>query len=473
MFLRRTRDYLADAGRHGIGPLPPEEHTMRRRTFLQQLAGAAVAAALPGCSPAVAPFRYRGGLPPNLLLIMADDLGFGDLSVTGRTDYQTPVLDQLAQAGMVLTQAYSAAPVCTPTRVGLMTGRYPARSPAGLYEPLTTTPTGLPPEPATLPRLLKDAGYETALVGKWHLGVQPPFHPLRHGFDEFYGFLGAAADYVTHADTEFRRSLFQDGEQPVRTQGYLTDLFSRRAVEIVSRPRRRPFFLNLQYNAPHWPWQAPGDPPHADTANARSGGSPETYARMVRSMDEGIGRVLEALHASGAERDTLVVFTSDNGGERFSHMGPFSRSKMTLSEGGVRVAAFARWPGQIAAGSSTAQVAVTMDWTATFLALAGARAAQPLDGIDLTPALTGGAPVPGRDLYWRIFQRRQEKAMRGGDWKYLRTAEGEFLYDLASDPGERRDRRAEEPAVFAALQRKYAAWEAEVLPPIPLDPAYA
>ena len=446
---------------------------MRRRTFLQQLAGAAVAAALPGSLPAFGARPQRGSPRPNLLLIMADDLGYGDLGVTGRTDYRTPVLDGLARTGMVLTQAYSAAPVCTPTRVGLMTGRYPARTAVGLHEPLTTTPTGLLPDPPTLSRLLKDAGYETALVGKWHLGVLPQFHPLRHGYDEFYGFLGAAADYASHADTEFRRPLFQDGERPVHASGYLTDLFSQRAVEIVSRPRRRPFFLNLQYNAPHWPWQAPGDSAYADSADPKSGGSPATYARMVGSMDEGIGRVLEALHAGGAERDTLVVFTSDNGGERFSHMGPFSRSKMTLSEGGVRVAAFARWPGQIAPGSTSGQIAVTMDWAATLLALAGARAAQPLDGIDLMPALTGGAPANDRDLYWRISQRRKEKAMRGGDWKYLQNADGEFLFDLATDPGEKRDRRADEPAVFAALQRKYAAWEAEVLPPIPLDPARA
>jgi arylsulfatase A-like enzyme len=446
---------------------------MRRRTFLQHVAGAAMAASLPGALPAFAPRRHRGGLPPNLLLIMADDLGYGDLGVTGRTDYRTPVLDGLARAGMVLTDAYAAAPVCTPTRVALMTGRYPARSPIGLYEPLTTTPTGLPADPNILSRLLKDAGYETSLVGKWHLGVLPQFHPLRHGFDEFYGFLGAAADYASHRDTEFHRPLFQDGERPVQTTGYLTDLFSERAVEIVSRRRRRPFFLNLQYNAPHWPWQAPGDPAYPDTVPATAGGSPETYARMMQSMDEGIGRVLEALHASGAERDTLVVFTSDNGGERYSHMGPFSRRKMTLSEGGVRVAAFARWPGQIAAGSSSGQVSVTMDWMATFLALAGARAAQPLDGMDLMPALSGGAGKIRRDLYWRISQRRKENAMRSGDWKYLRTAEGESLFDLATDPGERRDLRADEPAVFAALQRKYAAWEADVLPPLALDPAEA
>ncbi|HEX5872936.1 MAG TPA: sulfatase-like hydrolase/transferase, partial [Longimicrobium sp.] len=225
---------------------------MDRRRFLHRLAGAAAVAALPSCRT-LGP--RRSGTPhlPNVVLIMADDLGYGDLGVTGRTDYRTPVLDQLAREGAQLTQAYSAAPVCTPTRVALLTGRYPARTAAGLYEPLTTHPTGLDPDPPTLGRLMRDAGYETALVGKWHLGTLPRFHPLRHGWDEFYGILGAAADYTSHVDTESLENLFQDGTQTVRTEGYLTDLFSDRAVRIVSRDRARPLFLNLQYNAPHWP----------------------------------------------------------------------------------------------------------------------------------------------------------------------------------------------------------------------------
>jgi arylsulfatase A-like enzyme len=447
---------------------------MDRRRFLHSLAGAAAVAALPSsrASWAAGP---RPPHRPNVLLIMADDLGYGDLGVTGRTDYRTPVIDQLARAGVQLTQSYSAAPVCTPTRVALLTGRYPARSPVGLHEPLTTHPIGLEPDPPTLGQLMKDAGYETALVGKWHLGTLPQFHPLRHGFDEFYGFLGAAADYASHVDTESLESLFQDGTAPVRTEGYLTDLFTDRAVRIVSRNRSRPLFLNLQYNAPHWPWQAPGDPVYPDSLRWRGGGSPETYARMMESMDTGIGRVLEALHRRGLERDTLVIFTSDNGGERFSHMGPFSHGKMTLYEGGIRVAAMARWPGMIPAGTETDQVSVTMDWAATLLALAGAQAPRPapLDGIDLMPALTGGRAMNDRDLFWRIFQRRQQKALRSGDWKYLQTDAGEFLFDLAADAGEKHDRKADQPAILAQLKEKYAAWEREVLAPIPLDPARA
>jgi len=437
-----------------------------RRTFLQR---AAAAAALGAMAPA-----WSGAQPrrrPNVLYIMSDDLGYGDLGITGRTDYATPVLDALSREGVRLTQAYAAAPVCTPTRVALNTGRYPARSRAGLFEPLTKTPDGLPPTPTTVARLLKDSGYETALIGKWHLGLLPQFHPLRHGYDEFYGFLGAAADYSSHIDTETLTLQFQDGEKPVKTQGYLTDLFTDRAVRFVGRKRSKPFFLNLEYNAPHWPWQAPGDPPYPDSLRWAKGGSPDVFARMVTSMDDGIGKVLTALRTAGLERDTLVIFTSDNGGERFSQMGGFSHGKMTLYEGGIRIPAFARWPGVIPPNTTTNQVAVTMDWTATFLARAGARpdAAAPLDGIDLLPAMTGTAPVT-RDLYWRLFQRQKQKALRSGDWKYLVTSDGELLFDLAKDPGEKSNLVAERGEVLTQLQAKYAAWERQVLPPLPLDP---
>ena len=439
---------------------------MDRRTFLQAMGGVAGVAALPGWSS-----RHTADRVANILLIVVDDLGYADLSMTGRADYRTPVVDQLAREGAFLTQAYSSAPVCTPTRVALMTGRYPARYPAGLYEPLTTQRAGLEPQPATLPRLLKNAGYDTGLIGKWHLGLLPQYHPLRHGFDEFYGFLGGAADYASHYDAVNRtNTYFQDGERPVSTKGYLTDLLAERAVRFVTRRRRRPFFLSLQFNAPHWPWQGPGDPPYPDTLAPRDGGSPEIYARMVRSMDEGVGRVLDALHRQGLERDTLVVFTSDNGGERFSHMGPFSEGKMTLWEGGIRVAAIARWPGVIPPASRCGQVCATFDLVATAAAVAGAQAdrASPFDGIDLMPALRGGRPR-ARDLYWRLTQRRQQKALRSGDWKYLATEGGESLFDLATDQGERHDRKLERPEVLMDLRGRYSAWERTMLTPIPLD----
>ena len=444
---------------------------MDRRQFLQRVGGIATVLALPRCGT-----WDTAGPAPNIVIIVADDLGYADLSITGRRDYQTPVIDQIAREGAILTQAYSSAPVCTPSRVAFMTGRYPARYTAGLYEPLTTQDVGLAPHPATLPRVLNDAGYDTALVGKWHLGLMPQFHPLRHGFNEFYGFLGPGADYASHHDVVTRtRSYFQDGERPIQVAGYLTDLLTDRAVTFLSRPRRKPFFLSLQYNAPHWPWQGPGDPPYPDTLDVRAGGSPETYARMVRSMDEGIGRVLDALRRRGLERDSLVVFTSDNGGARFSHMGPFSEGKMTLWEGGIRVAAVARWPGVIPPGSHCAQVCATFDLAATAAALANARAdaAAPFDGIDLMPALRGGVPQ-ARELYWRVTQRRQQKALRSGNWKYLATAkEGEHLFDLRTDPGEEHDLKVKRPEVLNELRIKYSRWEGEMLTPIPLDPSGA
>ena len=445
---------------------------MDRRHFIQQTAAAAAAIALPNAltSCASSPATAK----PNVVFIMADDLGYGDLGFTGRQDYATPQLDQLARAGVQLTQSYSAAPVCTPTRVALMTGRYPARNPAGLYEPLTTNPTGLATSPPTLARLMKDAGYETSLIGKWHLGLRPEYHPMKHGFDEFFGFAGAAADYVSHIDTEALDYHFYDGANKVRVDGYLTDLFTERAVRFIEKERTRPFFLNLQYNAPHWPWQAPGDAVYPDSLRWARGGSPEVFARMVQSMDDGVGRVLDALNKRGLDQNTLVVFTSDNGGERFSHMGPFSHGKMTLYEGGIRVAAVARWNGRINPGTSTDQVCITMDWTTTLLSIAEAHIdpAAPLDGIDLMPALTGGAPVE-RDLFWRIFQRRKQKAMRSGNWKYLQTDDGEFLFDLQSDAAEKQDRSADQRNRFLECKAKYAKWEGQVLPPIPLDPRFS
>lgn len=442
---------------------------MDRRRFLRESAAALAAAQLAGCGTSGRARR------PNLLLIMADDLGYADLGVTGRTDYRTPAIDAFAREGTRLTQAYASAPVCTPTRVALMTGRYPARTRAGLFEPLTTSPDGLPPDPPTLPRLLKDRGYETGLIGKWHLGLAPEFHPLRHGFDEFYGFLGAAADYASHVDTEAGRSTFYDGHQLVRTDGYLTDLFSSRAVAFIGRRRETPFFLSLQYNAPHWPWQGPGDPPYPDSVGATAGGSPTTYARMVQRLDDGVAQVLRAVAERGIERDTLVIFTSDNGGERYSRMGPFRGSKMTLYEGGIRVAAFARWPGVLAAGATCDQVCATMDWTATLLAAAGAPAspAAPLDGIDLLPILRGGIPPRPRELFWRITQRARHRAARVADLKYLVTDQGESLFDLAVDPGETADLASRRPADLARLRDAYASWEREMLPAIPLDPRYA
>src|SRR6266571_4110980 len=231
---------------------------------------------------------------PNVIFILADDLGYGDLSCYGRPDYKTPVLDNLARQGVKFTDAYAAAPVCTPTRTAFITGRYPHRLPVGLEEPLqdANMQLGIPPEHPTVASLLKANSYETALIGKWHLGNLREFGPNRHGFDEFFGINGSSADYFTHNNTAGRFDLYENLE-PSKEEGYLTDLFTNRAVGYISRKRARPFYLSLHYNAPHWHWDGPND--KAMDHNHRptdGGGSPATYGEMVKSMDAGIGRIL-------------------------------------------------------------------------------------------------------------------------------------------------------------------------------------
>jgi arylsulfatase A-like enzyme len=402
---------------------------------------------------------------PNVLFILADDLGYGDLSCYGRPDYKTPVLDNLAKQGMKFTDAYASAPVCTPTRTALITGRYPHRLAIGLEEPLSDAnmQIGIPAEHPTVATLVKASGYDTGLIGKWHLGNLQQFGPNRHGFDEFYGINGSSADYFTHNNNAGRFDLYENLE-PSKDEGYLTDLFTDRAIRFITRKRTRPFYLSLQYNAPHWPWEGPGDKSidHSHTPMT-DGGSLATYAEMVKSMDAGIGRVLKALTSAHLDRNTLVVFTSDNGGERYSFNWPFSFQKMNLWEGGIRVPAIVRWPGVVPAGKVTNQAATTMDWTATIVDVAGGKAdpQYPLDGESLVPVLTGARPVHDRTLFWRI---RIQDAARMGKWKYLREGTNEHLFDLPVDPGEKAELKGKHPEEFARIRAEYQKWNAQMLP---------
>ena len=383
---------------------------LTRREFVASAVAASALAA--NVSAKSAHTRTHAGRP-NVLYIMADDLGWGDLSCYGRPDYRTPNLDRLASEGTRFTSAYSASPVCTPTRCAFVTGRYPARTRVGLEEPLAwkkflvdnKLDIGLPPEHPTVASLLKAAGYNTALVGKWHLGYLPKYGPVKSGFEEFFGIMSGGADHFTHKDANGEGDLFE-AEVPVERVGYITDLLTERAVEFLRRRRDAPFFLSLNYTAPHWPWEGPRDEAASRSLglgyNAfTSGGSLKVYAEMMKSLDAGVGRVLRALEESGHARETLVVFTSDNGGERFSYNWPFTGKKFELYEGGIRVPAFVRWPGRIPAGRTIEQAAITMDWTATILAAAGVRAHPdyPLDGEDLTPVMRGSRAPFERTLF--------------------------------------------------------------------------
>ena len=410
---------------------------------------------------------------PNIIYIMTDDMGYADLSCYGRKDYSTPNLDKLASQGMKFLNAYAAAPVCTPTRTALMTGRYPARTQVGLIEPLTTnsrdSSMGLIADIPSLGTLVRNAGYETALVGKWHLGLRPVNSPNRNGFDYFFGIHSGAADYVSHQGDGHKYDLYEN-ENPVKLEGYLTDLIADKAIRFLKQKHQKPFFLCLTFTAPHWPWQAPGDKAYSDTGSFTAGGSPAIFSAMMKRLDEAVGNVMKTLDDEQLSKNTVVIFTNDNGGERFSDMGGLTNSKMSLWEGGIRVPAFVRWPDKIQQGAITKQVAVTMDWTATMLALSGANPNKdfPLDGIDLLPVLTSKKQNIERELYWRITQRKNEKAIRYGDWKLIQDAKGEYLFNIAIDQEEKKNLKDANKDIADKLRRLLSDWEKSVLKPIPL-----
>jgi arylsulfatase A-like enzyme len=411
---------------------------------------------------------------PNIVFIVVDDCGYADLGCTGQSGYRTPALDRLASEGVRFTQAYANAPLCTNTRVAMITGRYQYRLGLGLVEPLRSVHRGapgmgIPPGFPTLPSLLRGAGYRTALIGKWHLGFLPEYGPLKSGYDEFFGIMGGFTGYYTHRGEGGEPDLYE-GELPVERAGYMTDLLSDRAVAHVeaAAAAAAPFFLSLHYTAPHWPWSAPSIESaarqrEADRAEIMEGGSPRIYGEMMQILDGGIGRVADAVRRSG--RDTMLLFTSDNGGERYSNIWPFVGRKWDLLEGGLRVPQFVWWPRRIAAGRATDQVSITMDLTVTCLAAADVAPdpAYPLDGHDLLPVLTGKNPSGERTLFWRMANRGQ-RAVRRGDWKYLKVGDREFLFDLGYDPRERGDMARKRPDLLDALRRLWEDWNREMLP---------
>lgn len=443
-----------------------------RRAFV---AGASVSLGL-ASAPGLAKAK-KNPQQPNIIFIMADDLGYADLSCYGRTDYVTPHIDRLAEHGMRFTQAYANSSVCSATRTALMTGRYQYRLPIGLEEPLAFRDLGLPIDHPTLPSMLRAAGYTTALIGKWHLGQLPHYGPLQSGYDHFWGFRGGGVDYFTHS--AMGNADLWDGDTKIAEVGYLTDLLGNHAIELVRRfaTSSKPFFMSLHFSAPHWPWEGPDD--EAESARLAGikglagimhydGGDLKTYAAMVRRMDDQVGRLTTALKMNGIDDNTLIIFTSDNGGERFSNTWPFTGRKTELLEGGLRIPAIISWPGKVAAGSSSDQVMITMDWVPTLLAAAGTHPdpRYPSDGMDLAMALRGERPVE-RTLYWRYLHMLQ-RAVRSGDWKYLKILDNEFLFNVVADPLERANLKDREVAAFDRLKQGYAVWEAGMLP---LDPA--
>lgn len=411
---------------------------------------------------------------------MIDDLGYADLSSYGQTNYQTPVIDQLISEGIRYTNAYAAAPYCTPTRVAFLTGRYPARNEIGLREPLTLNAgdlsRGLSGETPTIAALLRKSGYETALFGKWHLGQDTAYLPARHGFDHFFGSMAGGADYVDHKPFDRYRDLLYkkdipnlyENERPVSQSGNLTDLITKHTVNFINQPHQKPFFISLQYTTPHWPWQAPGDTLVTDTVSYSRSGSFDIYAQMVQHLDKNIQTVLMALQAAGLEESTLVIFTSDNGGDRLANMHPFRGYKGSLWEGGIRVPASIRWPGKVNPGTESHQPVITMDWTKTILAAAGAAIPDSLqmDGINLLPTLATPEQEISRTFYWRTANRNDANALRLGQFKYLRIGSEEYLFNLEDDPGEKTNLKDSLPEQFKALKADFISLDKQMLPPL-------
>jgi arylsulfatase A-like enzyme len=435
---------------------------MTRRTFLEATTAAALTAA---------PATRR----PNIIIILADDLGFGDLGFTGCKDIATPYIDRLARAGVRFTNACVSHPFCSPTRAGLMTGRYQHRfghENNPIYNPQDNT-AGLPTTEITLPQVLSDAGYVTGQIGKWHLGAAPQFHPLKRGFKEQFGFIGGGHDYFKAENDnpnarEYLIPIERDGK-PVVESDYLTDAFSREASAFVRRHDKDPFFLYVAYNAPHTPLQAPKE--YLERVASIEDPTRRSYAAMITAMDDGIGRLLATIEVLKLEKDTLIFFLSDNGGPTpVTHADnkPFRGNKGQVYEGGIHVPFVMKWKGHLPENETFGQPIISLDIFPTAAAIAGAKMPKdrPMDGVNLMPHVAGKASgAPHDKLFWRTGGG-DAFAVRQGNWKLVKIGNRTELYDLEADVSESKDASAEKPDVVSRLDAARIAWNRQMVAPL-------
>ncbi|WP_337176815.1 sulfatase-like hydrolase/transferase [Paludisphaera sp.] len=424
------------------------------------------------------------GKRPNIVVLITDDMGYADLGYHGNRDFPTPNIDALASSGTRFTNGYVSGLYCSPTRAGFLTGRYQQRF-GHEWNPSGGRNLGLPLGEKTIADRLKAAGYATALVGKWHLGGDADHHPLRRGFDEFFGFLGGAHTYFAEKTENVYR-----GTEVVREKAYLTDAFAREAVDFIERRKGKaePFFLEVAFNAVHTPMDA--DDERLARFSAIADPTRRTYAAMLTALDDAVGAIVAKLRAEGLEDDTLIAYFNDNGGPTMtgttkngSRNDPFRGSKRTSLEGGVRVPFLLSWKGTLPAGASYDKPVIQLDLLPTALAAAGVEVDPEwkLDGVNLLPFLTGAAAgAPHEALYWRMGP---QAAVRKGDWKLVRydstvdtpgarsnAARARVtpfrLYNLARDPGESSDLSAENPEKVQELLAAYRAWNAQLAEPL-------
>ena len=423
---------------------------------------------------------------PNIVVIVSDDMGYADIGVHGSKDIPTPNIDALAKGGIRFTDAYVSGPYCSPTRAGLLTGRYPQRF-GHEFNPESApshSEIGLPLGETTMADSLQAVGYRTALIGKWHLGRDDKFHPLERGFYEFFGFLGGAHSYI--ATNAAGHNPLLDGRKIVAETTYLTDEFADRAVDFSKREKSQPVFLYLAFNAVHTPMHATEKYlarfPHIADKQRR------TYAAMLSAMDDGIGRTLAALRKGGLEEDTLIIFFNDNGGPSMegttvngSSNAPLRGSKRQTWEGGIRVPFIVRWKGHLAEGRTDTRPIIQLDVLPTALAAAGVKPQSPgnFDGVNLLPFLTRKkSGRPHKTLFWRLGEN---VAIRKGDWKLVKTSErplqavdpavyndlsGAELYNLADDIGEKKNLAAAHPEKVKELAADWQRWNKELAKPL-------
>jgi arylsulfatase A len=416
---------------------------------------------------------------PNIVLIVADDLGYGDVGCYGSTINETPHIDALASGGIRFTDFHSAGPMCSPTRASILTGQYQQRF-GRIFDTAIDgqrhRDRGLPHRAVTIAELLKDQGYATACFGKWHLGYVPPWLPPNQGFDVFRGLGSGDGDFHTHVDRSGNEDWWYNNELKME-EGYTTDLLTRYSIDFIRQHSDDPFFLYVPHLGIHFPWQGPDDPPHRRKGVSyhddkwgvipNPGDVRPHVKAMVESVDRSVGKIVATLNEVGINKNTLVIFTSDNGGyltygenfRQISSNGSLRGQKTQLYEGGHRVPTIMNWPGRIEPGVSD-DVGHSADFLPTFAALAGIeRDSFETDGLDLGALLFEGAPLAPRTLFWRA---RAERAVRHGDWKLWTLNQKTELYNLASDLGEQNDLAEQHPEMVQRLMRDWHEWEDRV-----------
>jgi len=446
-------------------------NVLDRRDFLKAIGFGAAALTLPGCMSDSRQLASRSSPDkPNIILILADDLGYGDVGCYGNKIIKTPNINALAKGGMRFTDFHSNGPMCSPTRAAVLTGRYQQRCGIeGVLSVRSNRDAGMSPGEVTFAEVLSDAGYATACLGKWHLGYTVPFNPVKQGFDTFRGFLAGGSDYHSHINRSGEPDWWKD-DKLVPEEGYTTNLLTDHAIRFVEQNKDKPFCVYIPYQAVHFPFQGPND--KADRveggdywSDAKYGSRKDrkaAYKEMIESLDANLGRIVEAVRRLGLEKKTLIFFTSDNGAYKWVGSNlPCRGQKTDLWEGGHRVPAVAYWPGKIKAGTVTHETTMTMDLFPTMVAMADAKSPKglKLDGTSLLPLLLQGGELCERTLFWRF---RKEHAVRKGPWKLMVRGENRYLFNLADDIGEENNLFEAKPDIVETLRAEFLAWEKDV-----------